>query len=399
MSMTALGEASREESGAWEQTVALLVDAYRDLSSRKLFWLTLGMSALVSGAFMAVGINERGFSVFGYEVPSLFNTALIPRGTFFKYIFVQYAIPFWLGFLATILALIAVAGIVPDMIGGGSIDLYLSRPITRLRLFLTKYAFGLLFTACQVLVFSTVSFLVIGIRGGAWEPRIFLAVPLVTLFFSYLYCVCVLVGILTRSALAAMLLTTLFWGALYISHVTDGFLTQFAAAAEYRLEQQQSGIEWVEQLIAENEALPPDRRSNMSAFIFQRDSQRQMIETYAQDAADYRFWQRFVYGLKAPLPKTNETVNLMARTLVGPDPILAIQQQQFERRQAWRERRGGPATRNADRLDRVADEPEVAARFYEDFLSRDVSWVIGSSVLFECVVLGLAAWIFCRRDY
>ena len=32
--------------------------------------------------------------------------------------------------------------------------------------------------------------------------------------------------------------------------------------------------------------------------------------------------------------------------------------------------------------------------------SRSVGWVVGTSVGgFEVVVLGLAAWIFCRRDY
>jgi hypothetical protein len=30
---------------------------------------------------------------------------------------------------------------------------------------------------------------------------------------------------------------------------------------------------------------------------------------------------------------------------------------------------------------------------------RTVAWIIGTSVAFEVVVLTLAVWIFCRRDY
>ena len=54
-------------------------------------------------------------------------------------------------------------------------------------------------------------FFVIGIRGGAWEPWIFISIPLVLLFFSYLFCFCALMGLFTRSTIASLLLTMLFW--------------------------------------------------------------------------------------------------------------------------------------------------------------------------------------------
>ena len=47
-----------------------------------------------------------------------------------------------------------------------------------------------MFVALQVGAFSLVTFIVIGLRFGDWEP--WLAMPLVIafIFFSYLYCVC-----------------------------------------------------------------------------------------------------------------------------------------------------------------------------------------------------------------
>src|SRR5437762_3152279 len=68
-----------------------------------------------------------------------------------------------------------------------------------------------MFVALQIAVFSLACFLVIGIRGNSWEPRIFLSIPLVVLVFSFLFCVCTLLGLLTRSVVASILLTILFW--------------------------------------------------------------------------------------------------------------------------------------------------------------------------------------------
>lgn len=420
--------------GLSTQTVALLIDAYRDLQSRKLFWLTLILSGLVAGLFGSVGLNEQGFTIFGRLVPSAYNSLLIPPGEFFKLIFTTMAIPFWLGFLSSVLGLIAVGGIFPDAISSGSIDLYLCRPIGRLRLFLTKYIFGLLFTALQVLVFSTVSFLVIGLRGGVWELGIFLAVPLVTLFFSYLYSVCVLTGILTRSTLAAVLITGLFWGFLFVIHGIDVLLTAGTAQAMIQVDRQKSLISANEAFIARNAALPAEQQSNMSAFEYQRDAQRQQLVPREQMAERLQWWKDLVIGVKTPFPKTNETVMLMTRWLVRPGILDTVNQREAEmndeRRRAYEARRRGetptarPGPTSAStfrfftsataptsaptaaalptapitQLDR-RPEDNVDNAINADFGARDAAWIIGTSVTFELVMLSLSAWIFCRRDF
>jgi hypothetical protein len=383
------------------QTAALFIDAYRDLQSRKLFWLTLILSLLVAVSFAFVGINERGITIFTKEYPGVWNTSIIPRASFYKFLFTGMAIPYWLGFLAAILGLIAVGGIFPDMISGGSIDLYLSRPVGRLRLFLTKYVFALLFMALQVLLFSTASFIIIGVRGGSWEPKIFLAVPLVTIFFSYLYCVCVLVGIVTRSTLAAILLTLLFWAGLWSLHTADMAVTVFTSAADERVEQHRRLVTYNDELIERNAALPPDKRSDMSQFEFQRDGQRAKLAEFEAAAADLRWWQQLLVSIKTPLPKTAETVDLMSRWLIDPDPFMQAEEEREQQRADRRARRGAPPRSNepADNLMRYTDEPEVAQRLQDEINARRFGWIVGTSLGFEIVVLGLAAWVFCRRDY
>jgi ABC-type transport system involved in multi-copper enzyme maturation permease subunit len=377
------------------QTVALVVDAYREVNSKKLFWITMILSLLVVAAFAFVGINERGIWIFGKTIPGVWNTSIIPADQFYKFIFTQIAIPWWLGLLATILALVSVCSTFPDLLSGGSIDLYLARPISRMRLFLTKYLLGLTFAALQIGAFSLASFLVIGFCGGSWECKIFLAIPLVTLFFSYLYCMCVLIGILTRSALAALLITILFWGAVFAINATDGVLLMFRSMAEERFENQQQLVEYNQELLDRNDAMPATQRSNASEIQRQSEVQKTKLLTLESDAKDLRWWHNLVKLVKAPLPKTSETVSLMSRWLVDPTPFGNARAEGERKREARRAARGRP--RDPDRIG--PDDQGVQERMENEISGRAAAQIIGSSLGFEAVIVLLAAWVFCRRDY
>ena len=103
------------------QTLAIFLDAYRDLNSRKLFWLAIAISVLVVILVGAVGIDSAGISVLWYHVDNKFvNSQFIPPATFYKIIFQNLGINVWLTWLAAILALISTASVVPEMVASGS---------------------------------------------------------------------------------------------------------------------------------------------------------------------------------------------------------------------------------------------------------------------------------------
>src|SRR5688572_27974867 len=160
-------------NGILTQTGALFLDAYREINAKKMFWVTLVLSGLIVAVFGGLGINERGISIFRWDFPSIFNTTFIDRPTFYKYVFSELGVGWWLNFFGILLALISTAGIIPDFVSGGAVDLYLSKPVSRLRLWLTKYATGLTFVGLQVGVFTLGCFLLIGIRAGSWDLRMF----------------------------------------------------------------------------------------------------------------------------------------------------------------------------------------------------------------------------------
>lgn len=332
------------------QTLAIFLDAYRSLNAKKMFWIVLALSGLVVAAFAMLGINEDGLSIAFWQLDGEWaqwiNSDVIAPATFYKLLFSSFGINIWLSTVATILALISTAGIFPDLVGSGSIDLVLCKPISRLRLFATQYVAGLLFVTLQVTVFCLACFLLIGIRGGSWEPGLFIAVPLVVCFFSYLFSVCVYVGVKTRSTLAALLTTLLFWVFAFGLSYAELFLEATA------------------------EAGPP----SFNIFGEQSPTHDRPIDPEPPD------WvvtgHRAVFALKSVMPKTTETVALLERGLVDM---------------------AGMPSETSGRRRRT--QVEFGEAMQKIMRRRSATWVIGTSLLFELVVLAAAAWIFCRRDF
>ncbi len=385
------------------QTLALFLDAYRELNAKKLFWITLILSGVVVGVFAAFGINKVGLTFLHWEIDTngIITSDVIPPSKFYMFAFANVAIPWWLSIGAAILALISTASIFPDFIAGGSIELTLSKPISRVRLFLTKYVTGLLFVGLQVAAFTTAAFLVIWLRGGTLELQVFLAVPIVLLAFSYIYCICVLFGLLTRSTIASILLTVLVWLAIWSVNTVDGiFLVQrettavnvdraakkverAEATAQRTLDQM---TEKGEPLPSEAGPLPGKATDNLEAVNpFLAGVRRDQIE--AKEKADrWQRWSRVVVLVKTLLPKTQETTGLLDRWLISKEDKALF---------------GGPPE------DKPRDEfatfgrpdREVALRLEEAVRGRTTTWIIGTSLLFQGFILAISAWIFSRRDF
>lgn len=387
------------------QTWALLVDAYRELNTKKLFWISMALSGLVVVAFALIGNNAEGLTIAGYtfDIPFL-STAMMPTEALYKLTFTTLGIGIWLTWIATVLALVSTSSMFPDFIAGGAIETTLSKPISRGRLFLTKYFTGLLFVGLQVSVFTIASFFVIGIRGGAWEPALFLAIPVVLAFFSYLFSVCVLLGILTRSTIASLLLTLLFWFFLFCLNTTDMLIQQLSITNQVRLESMPARITRLEtRARAQYEtdwrkANAPEGATDEEidaltvpepspeALDQTSESLRNLREGFASVQKNRPRWDlasNISFGVKTVFPKTQETIALLERWMVDladlpkpPEPDA----QDF-----------GPMA--------GVNQSEVNKRLQEMVRKRSVWWVVGTSFIFEGLVLLLAMRIFKRRDF
>lgn len=371
------------------QTLALLIDAYRDLNARKLFWITLALSGLIMGAFAFVGVGQNGLTFAGMH---LFRDSLVDPMTLYKIAFNWLVMNLWVTWGAIGLAIISTAGIFPDLISSGTIDLYLSKPLSRLRLFFIKYLTGLLFVAGQVTVFALVSFIVVGLRTGEWRPGLFLTIPLVVCMFSYLYGFCALIGVWTRSTVAAILLTVLFW--LLVAMVQTG--DQALANTQILLQHQ---IDRAEHVLANGErelaSAPLFSIQSMRIGINLKNAREQLPEMQAT-MAQLRFFRRLTFTLKTIVPKTGETISLFDRVLFRDEEVAPDA--------------GGDASPDDTRpliaeKDHTlfgADEQAVKEAGEAAKLSsrRTSPWyIVGTSLACEAVMVAAAAWIFCRRDY
>ncbi len=381
------------------QTAAIFIDAYRELNAKRLFWITMILSGLVVAAFAMVGINENGLRIIVWDLPlGGLNSKVIPPETFYKLMFVNLGIDFWLAWIAAVLALVSTAGIIPDFVSAGSIDLMLSKPISRLRLFLTKYATGLMFVALQVSVFCVASFLVLGIKGRTWEPGIFLAVPIVTIFFSYLYCICALLGLITRSTIASLLLTLLAWFAMFAVGLTENIMLMAQKAMEAEMRSLNRNIERnqtaIERLRDRGDEIDFDAASAPLVQLLSRDQAEHDRQSRIKGNLD--FAHDITIAVKTVLPKTTETIALLERWLVDvKDLPLGDDEENMVRVDMSRSDQRGQAPGRGQSSQGAGVERELV----EELRSRPVWWIVGTSLIFEAVVLVIASWIFCRRDY
>jgi ABC-type transport system involved in multi-copper enzyme maturation permease subunit len=359
------------------QAAAIFLDAYRELNSRKLFWFTLVLSGLIALSLLVIGLSEDHhikllWWKMPFPVPPSVDLSMLLKGTF-----ISVGIQLWLTWAATILALISTASVFPDFLTSGSIELVLSKPIGRLRLFLLKYLSGLLFVALQVGVFTAASFVIIGSRTGEWEAGVFLAIPLVVIFFSYLFGVCVLIGVLTRSTIAALLLTILFWLLLFAINVTDNVLLMPRVMNDVYVERLESKLAAEQQRPDADAARISSLQNELKEATESRDSSRR--------------WHRTVLGVKTALPKTDDTMNLLKRWLISAANLSKAQVEDDDRQQM-------PFLSAKMRLAGVRVN-EVVTRVEQAQRQRPVTWILGSSLAFELLIVAAAAFLFCRRDF
>lgn len=372
------------------QTTALFLDAYRELNAKKLFWIVLGISLLCAGSLATVGINEQGLKMLIWDIPSdRFNSEFIQPAFFYKSLFIVVGVKLWLAWAASILAIISTASIFPDFISGGAIELVLSKPISRLRLFITRYLTGLLFVTMQVTVFTVASFLIIGFRSGEWIFGLAVAIPLIVLFFSFLFSICTLVGILTRSTMTAFLVTILLWGGIFMIHGAEtGLLLSFkvrqdivVSTLQVEIPSRESEIEELQAEADQNE----DRIERLEEKLGERQAQ---LDSALELQDRLTKVHALMFAVKTILPKTSETIELLSRSLYETTDLEYLQKATTDGAPDL----GGNSGVRVSQA-RVANEVERIVR------ERSLGWVLGTSIAFELVVLCAGAFVFCRRDF
>lgn len=193
---------------------ALIVDSFRESRDRKIFWVLVGITLLITLAMLSTGFSENSvsllFGLFETETSEYSPLSVMGRSRIASLV-VYFIMDMFLGFVGMCLMVVATAGVFPAIMQRGTIDILLAKPLGRPRLFLYKYLASMMFVLVQAALFVGLTFLVMGLRWRVWVPGYLLSIPLLLLLFSYVYCISVLVGVTTRSTVAAILVSLGAW--------------------------------------------------------------------------------------------------------------------------------------------------------------------------------------------
>jgi ABC-type transport system involved in multi-copper enzyme maturation permease subunit len=308
------------------QTWALIADSFRESVDRKIFWVLLLIEGIVAAAMFCIGFSPGKVDIlFGtWSIETVqFTTIAGLDTTKIAGLTVHFIMDVVLGWAGVTLAIIATANFFPTLLERGAVEVLLSKPMSRTKLFIGKYLGSMAFIGIHATIFIVATFFVIGWRWRVWLPGYLLTIPLLMILFSYLYAISAWAGVMFRSTVAAVLLSLGAWVAFAgVQAMGDAF-----------------------------DAFPTWKENR-----------------WAYGAVSTARWC---------IPKTHDITYLAAK---------------------W----SGAGTS----VDLVPDVPDVdrpslnrAAQAELDRMNLNPLQTIGSSLLFEGVILLLALWKFSRSDY
>jgi hypothetical protein len=124
-----------------------------------------------------------------------------------------------------------------------------------------------------------------------------------------------------------------------------------------------------------------DLQMSQSSLVMAKQERTQVTDPFAS-------WHRLLFAMTYPLPKTTETVDLIKREIGERMHIRHDNDDEEADEQRANNNRGLFHNRELMRHAGMETAKTLAA--------RSNTYIIGTSQGFEAVIVGLAAWIFCR---
>jgi ABC-type transport system involved in multi-copper enzyme maturation permease subunit len=179
---------------------ALVAATFRELAAKATLIVLAGISTLIIlGVLVSVGSTETADGT----VLTMFGQPVTPPASEENLADAISAMQAGLAgglFVGIILfGIFATAGIIPDMMEKGTIDLYLSKPIARWELLLGKYLGAIAVILLNVVYFLGALWLIFGIKVGVWNTAFLLASLSMTFVYAALYSLTLILAVLFRN--------------------------------------------------------------------------------------------------------------------------------------------------------------------------------------------------------
>ena len=188
--------------------LAIIQLTFRESLAKKTFIAFLGISTLVGFLFIfALNLDivdglESSVSLFGNELPKKFNLENMVRQ-------IEGAIAALLYAGGLFISLFATSSLIPNMLQSGLIDLFISKPVSRLQILSGCVLGATTIVAFNIFYLIIFTFIVLSIKSGIWNFGFLWAAVIITLTFFTLYSLITLLGMLTGSGPFSLMLTYL----------------------------------------------------------------------------------------------------------------------------------------------------------------------------------------------
>lgn len=134
--------------------------------------------------------------------------------------------------IGLLIAILVTANIIPQTFESGTLNLLLSKPLSRSSLYIAKFVGGCMFvTVCASVLFIGV-WLWMGLGLGIWERSTLISIPLYIIVFAIYYSVSGFIGLTTRNTIMAIVVTAVFWGMCSGVGFTHKFFTTYYDALQ-----------------------------------------------------------------------------------------------------------------------------------------------------------------------
>ena len=135
--------------------------------------------------------------------------------------------------IGLLVGIIVTANVMPQMFDPGTLNLLLSKPITRAGLYVTRFIGACTQIAICVAYLFTGTWLWLGLGLGVWDQAFLWSIPIYVLVFAIYYSVSAFVGLLYRSPILSVVATVVFWATCFA--VGQSYTSFYALMQNQRL--------------------------------------------------------------------------------------------------------------------------------------------------------------------
>ena len=107
--------------------------------------------------------------------------------------------------LVLIFCIISSASFIPSMVDKGTIDLLISKPLSRFKILMSKYLGAVIFVCVSLVYFIGAIWMILSLKSGFWNFSFLFTILSLTFAFAVMYSIVVFIGLTTQSSVIAIL--------------------------------------------------------------------------------------------------------------------------------------------------------------------------------------------------